>query len=302
MRRWTAEEISLLKEERYHALKYAEMFNRSIKAVQMKAERLRLHLPREDSYYIDRTRLKKWSEELAYITGLWFADGNICGNRIAFHSIDLDILKEIKNFLRTKAPISYRKSLSTKLYVLRFADFAMARFLRSLGGIERKSYVDLNFPDIPQTYSRHFIRGFFEGDGNLSWAKTKEGWKYPRIFFFGQLSFLSGLNKYLPIKGKVNWSKAISLYYISFSNSKAKAVLDFMYQDSSFSINRKYEKYLETQDWEPKFLWLKPSERRLIIKLKEEENKSFSEIAKYLNRKPECVRSSYYHWRERIAR
>ena len=62
-----------------------------------------------------------------------------------------------------------------------------------LGGCERKSLV-AEFPDVPDEYLRHFIRGYFDGDGGVSYNKIN---KYLIVSFTGTDNMMIGIQNRL---------------------------------------------------------------------------------------------------------
>jgi hypothetical protein len=117
------------------------------------------------------------SEDKAYILGFIFADGCVSDYSIAFNLSKRDeaILSKIRNCLGSNAPIAY--PLNSKVGVFRnkiiksglgarldICSRVMSLDLQKLGCVKRKSLV-LKFPNIPSQVMRHFIRGYFDGDG-----------------------------------------------------------------------------------------------------------------------------------------
>jgi len=121
---------------------------------------------------IDEDFFSAWSPEMAWVLGLLFTDGHVQTRRrtrqsISITSIDLDLLENIRHFLKTTRPIkkliqSYDKT--KHIYQLEFFREKMRDDLQRLGLIEKKSLV-MKFPDVPDQYVRHFIRGCWDGDG-----------------------------------------------------------------------------------------------------------------------------------------
>lgn len=81
--------------------------------------------------------------------------------------------------------------------------------LCELGCIPNKSLI-LKFPDenlVPKNLIKHFIRGYFDGDGCISYSflNKEKDIISPRLSLLGTENFLNGCMEYLP---KVNMSKA----------------------------------------------------------------------------------------------
>lgn len=126
----------------------------------------------------------------------------------------------------------------------------MCKDLIANGIIPKKSLV-LKFPNnIDNDLLRHFIRGYFDGDGCLSTSGT---WKNTGFQFFiasiaGTKDFLTELvNKLEPIG--ITPTKILehdSIYEWKKKGSKQlRLFLDFIYADCTIYLERKYQRYLE---------------------------------------------------------
>lgn len=122
--------------------------------------------------------------------------------------------------------------------------------LNSYGCTPNKS-LTLQFPPSSIFYKKclikHFIRGYFDGDGCISYANKKHTTML--LHLLGTENFLSGVKNHLPIKFD---------YYLGFnkkSNNITRTlqiigknglkILYYLYEGSSIYLDRKYDKYLE---------------------------------------------------------
>ena len=124
---------------------------------------------------INEKFFSEWSPEMAWVLGLLFTDGTIGKTRVAIHSIDLDLIEKIKKFLNSSNPIAKRPQSYDKskhIYEFGFYRENMRGDLNKLGLHERKS-LNMIFPNIPEEYTRHFIRGCWDGDGSIFFDKDK---------------------------------------------------------------------------------------------------------------------------------
>jgi len=124
---------------------------------------------------INEKFFSKWSPEMAWVLGLLFTDGSIDKTRVVIYSIDLDLLEKIQKLLNSsnliaKRPQSYDKA--KHIYEFGFYRENMRGDLNKLGLQERKS-LNMIFPDIPEEYMRHFIRGCWDGDGSIFFDRGK---------------------------------------------------------------------------------------------------------------------------------
>ena len=154
---------------------------------------------------------------MAYVLGFLYADGTIVDASVSsrtqyiqFNSKDKEILEAIKFALFADHPIYYRppKKLrhrngvytSSEQYCLRVGSRRMFADLIKIGLTPHKSKT-IGFPDnIPDKYSNHFIRGYFDGDGCVYFqiipGKIKESVvrRLNIIFTSGSKTFLRGLS------------------------------------------------------------------------------------------------------------
>jgi hypothetical protein len=134
---------------------------------------------------------KLWSHDMAYILGLWFADGYISKSfavGITLHKNDSELLNNIVNLIGGKI---YTRDNCLNLIVSSktvFQDIVM------LGGQEKKSLI-LKMPFIPKEYLKDFIRGYFDGDGSIFYAKKDKA--YYATITCGNEQFLRALEVFL---------------------------------------------------------------------------------------------------------
>lgn len=199
------------------------------------------------------------TEEKAYILGFICADGHVENNRlkITLSYKDLDILLKIRRELKSNCIIKevyrknpYTKSVNTinKLYEISFNSVELVKPLIKMNIVGNKTY-SLNgdiTKFIPKNLIRHFLRGYFDGDGNVFYGKKySSGYKY-NINICGNLDFLlETFQKYFPVNNKIYkdlYSKQCYVWKIS----KKKTVEDFMhylYDNSKIFLDRKYKEF-----------------------------------------------------------
>jgi len=124
---------------------------------------------------INEKFFSEWSLGMAWVLGLLFTDGNINKGRVLISSVDIELLKNIKKLLNSSNPIPKRTQSYDKskhIYDFGFSREKMKKDLNRLGLYEKKS-LDMVFPDVPEEYMRHFIRGCWDGDGSVFLDKSK---------------------------------------------------------------------------------------------------------------------------------
>jgi hypothetical protein len=117
----------------------------------------------------DERFFSKWSQEMAWTLGLLFTDGHIHSNVVQFTSVDAELLEKVRTIFQSSRSIQKRTQSYDKskhIYAFAFSHPKIAEDLRKLGLHEKKS-LDIVFPEVPEEYMRHFIRGCWDGDGSI---------------------------------------------------------------------------------------------------------------------------------------
>ena len=141
------------------------------------------------------------TEEKAYWLGFLYADGNVYYNekRVSYRielglaEKDLNHLEKFKKFLNCTNEIKYRQNI--KAYRIMIGSKKMCNDLIKLGCVPNKSLI-LTFPtedQVPLELQRHFIRGYFDGDGCITYRKSGSS---PGINMLGNLEFLLKINEF----------------------------------------------------------------------------------------------------------
>jgi len=119
---------------------------------------------------------KRWTPEMAYVLGFFTADGNMIKNKrgahfIEFQITDKNLLERIRGLLGSNHKIAVHKR-NTKWkpsYRLQIGSKTIFHDLLKLGLTPNKSR-RLNVPNMPKRYFPDFIRGYFDGDGCVSFG------------------------------------------------------------------------------------------------------------------------------------
>lgn len=222
-------------------------------------------------FFVDETVFDKIdNQDNAYFLGLLYADGTNYENGIVKLDLveqDIDTLENFKKFLKYTGTIKHykaeRKSINGVYYDcqapcrLSFKSKIISENLSKYGCVSNKSYI-LRFPTdkiIPKELLRHFIRGYMDGDGGISyWIDNKNtGHKKFQINFCGTTDIINNIAKILG--DNFNCCPAISdrfeerdnnnLQINICGNNVVRKILDWIYKDANFKMNRKYNKYLE---------------------------------------------------------
>ena len=182
---------------------------------------------------------------MSYVLGFFAADGYITLNKRGanFWSIqitDKGLLYKIKECVGAEHKISERigKGNHKNLYRLQIGSFEMCNDLRKLGYCENKTK-SLSIPKIPKKYFPDFVRGYFDGDGNvwvgfLNKKRPKPNLFISSVFTSCSLPFLEVLKNKLKVDGLMGGSfiKGRGDYYrLSYSMNDALKLYYFMYND-----------------------------------------------------------------------
>lgn len=191
------------------------------------------------------------TEEKAYWLGFIFADGYISSTgknfEMTLQARDVGHLHKFNRFMQCNDNnVHYHpKNTPEKIYDLyRWAitNEHLWESLNSLGCVPRKSLI-LKFPDkrifSDETLIKHFIRGYFDGDGCVCFT-----YKSKCISLQGTKEFLEEVSRYIPGNLKVNIYRN-QTYQLGTTTHKAVDVLHYLYDDSTIYLTRKYDKSQE---------------------------------------------------------
>ncbi|MFH0858351.1 MAG: LAGLIDADG family homing endonuclease [Candidatus Omnitrophota bacterium] len=117
---------------------------------------------------------------MSYVLGYFCADGcmfiNPRGSRYtAFYSVDKELILKVKNMLNSENKIGTNDKSAMNwrnLFSLQIGSRKIFTDLLKLGVIPAKAK-RLSFPKVPKEYLRHFVRGYFDGDGCVSFGRYK---------------------------------------------------------------------------------------------------------------------------------
>lgn len=199
------------------------------------------------------------TEEKAYVLGFICADGHIEKDRLVITvSIkDKDILEKIKHALNSehiikeikrKNPYQNTDRKELVLVELQINSVELVAPLFNMGLNTNKTYTldgsILKF--IPKYLMRDFLRGYFDGDGNVFFGtRYSSGYKY-NINICGNEDFLlKSFQVYFPSNNKLYkdlYSKNCYVWKIS-QKDKVKDFMYYLYYNSSIFLQRKYNEY-----------------------------------------------------------
>lgn len=216
-------------------------------------------------YKVNLDFFKKWTPKMAWVLGFIFADGNLDFNKksrsLRISSIDLDVLEKINKAMDSNYPVRKVKNdrgfgkKGSFIYLLRISRKEIYEDLLKIGVKEKKT-LRLELPIIPKKYFNHFVRGYFDGDGNVMKQKTKgyvrveNGYKmkkkavdfyvYPKCrFYSGCVDFLKQLKEKLIEFGFNSWiGKCPTESVLVVGSTK---IFSWLYKNNQgYCMDRKY--------------------------------------------------------------
>lgn len=191
------------------------------------------------------------TEYKAYFLGLIIADGSVILDSKNKKSFALSLVeqddyvlyslsKEISDNLLpiNKSLYTHRQNMSH----LRFSDAEFVSNLEKYGVIPNKTYHTF-FPDIPNDLLKHFIRGYFDGDGCVCFTKNKLV-----VSFTGSKIIIPEIINKLLEANVINRIPAITDRgnFCSTSFAKRQSIINFynyLYKDSNIYLTRKRDKF-----------------------------------------------------------
>ena len=203
------------------------------------------------------------TEEKAYWLGFIYADGYISSDplngkshyqfEITLSAKDREHLEKFAKFIGypngVKEKISTRSGVDTTYESVRIliSSKHLWETLNNYGCTPKKS-LTLKFPNKTifkdESLIRHFIRGYFDGDGTLGIYENK-----CLLSVLGTENFLSEIAKFniyaktIKNAGTINHSN--NAYKLSYSTKEAFGVAYNLYNNSNIYLTRKYDMFLE---------------------------------------------------------
>ena len=196
------------------------------------------------------------SEDKAYFLGLIYADGCVTRNNKTFsiklNESDEDIIYKMRECFESEHSIVHAVNTNgfsnyTKYSMLSINNENFVSHLIDKGVVMNKSKV-LKFPynKIPEELIRHFIRGYFDGDGSVYYTYHED---VICISFVGTEDMLNGILKYLKkvcgTDAHLHKYKNKEIYDLKIGgNNQVKKIFNYLYDDTSYYLNRKYLKFV----------------------------------------------------------
>ena len=189
------------------------------------------------------------SEIKAYLLGFLFADGyvNIRRNNTSYRfgvevsEKDNGILYLFIQYIYPYSNIYIRNPRMRKGFMcakqnyIEISSLKLVKDLIKNGCIENKSKKQLSIPKMEYSLIKHFIRGYFDGDGHIRIKNTFEG-----IDISGRIEFIDNLKTIL--KDYIIREELHSTHSKRIYTDKLKGIqfLDYIYKNATIYLTRKY--------------------------------------------------------------
>jgi intein/homing endonuclease len=130
--------------------------------------------------------------------------------------------------------------------------------LKELGCMQAKTF-KIRMPNfLENDMIRHFIRGYFDGDGSVGKYMVKSKKAYNCAFsIVSNINFLNDIKPIIELECNIhtsiyknfNKNRSIVKSLNSNGNIQVYKFLDWIYKDSIIFLNRKYKKYKDIKTW-----------------------------------------------------
>ena len=199
------------------------------------------------------------TEEKAYWLGFMFADGYIVNQQnrygqdqfgISLAKTDLYILYKFKESIKATNPILIyprKNNYGQPLCRIVMTSQKTVNDLIDKGCKKQKSHILEPPKNVPDILIRHFIRGFFDGDGSITKTYSKTYNKY--IFGINITStqkICEWLQYLFDFGSIVKEKRTEKTYYFSFGgNNQLEYFYHYLYDNATIWMDRKYNKFQE---------------------------------------------------------
>lgn len=207
------------------------------------------------------------TELQAYLLGFYAADGSVDEKRktlrICLQERDLEIVQLFKDSISPDARFykidpkitTERNRMKIQGHGAVGVDITstiLVQDLVSWGFGYNKTYQQLHLPDINRMLLKHFIRGYFDGDGCITgWVSNEKG---KAIRFRSKFDICGKTESLLDdiidffkennIKLNKNYLKRDNMWRISTSSKKELCkIYKLLYEDANFYLQRKFNKF-----------------------------------------------------------
>ena len=188
------------------------------------------------------------TQEKAYFLGWIMADGCV-SIRDGQYSIKIHIAKkdrylidEFQKAIGSSYPVSekvsYKRGTRCESVYISATSRHMVESLERYGITPRKTGKERIPNNIPNDMKRHFLRGFFDGDGHAIFIK-RQGYVNYNFGFTGPKDMLRDITSLVGVDRSIYQKEGVC--QIGYGKKHGKILYDMMYEESTIKLNRKFE-------------------------------------------------------------
>lgn len=202
-------------------------------------------------YHVNDDYFKKQTANMYYILGFWFADGYMDDVRNKFsitqHKSDKYLLEKMLKDMNSNHPLNVHNKNNLSFCL---SSSEIIKDVKKYGGETKKSFT-IRFPSkIDKKYLPDFIRGYFDGDGCISYQKNEKCFvssmvSASKYFIHDLLDILTKEIK--DFNGSIGFYN--NVYVLSMGVNDTRRLRDYIYQKidvNSLYLKRKYEKFVKS--------------------------------------------------------
>lgn len=209
------------------------------------------------------------TEVQAYLLGFYTADGNINEKRKTFRihlqERDSELVYLYKDLISPDArvftvnphEVTGRNGMKVQAHESFGVDICstiLCTDLVELGYGYGKTYSENHLPKIDKALIRHFIRGYFDGDGSITYCYSKPDPKWKKkerirssvCICAKTNTILSEIQDFFrenDISSSICFARRDKMYQLSVPKTQLKKLYNLFYNDSNFYLSRKFNKF-----------------------------------------------------------
>jgi len=247
----TFENYTKLKEEKLSRASIAEQFN--IPEWQLKRIIAKEGWGKKSPTIQNKTAFDEYTELSCYWAGFLAADGNIDSKgriRLMLKYDDILHLEKFKEYLQSTHTVSSNTTKYNRCS-FEFTDKNMCETLDLNFNIVPQKSLKIKFPHfMPANMYKHFIRGYFDGDGSICESFSNKNSTTATLystFTSGSYDFINFICTFLAerlkLGGHLQDFGTDRKWQIKYNTNDSIDLLHYMYSDSTVSLDRKYALY-----------------------------------------------------------
>lgn len=146
-------------------------------------------LPTHHPHQFNRHFFTKWSVPMAYVLGLVYSEAYVGEGQISFVFGEQckGILDNIQQLMESDRELVEFNNHGFRAWRMIFSSREMIEDLKQIGIQPGPNSLRITFPSMLQEYRRHFVRGYYDGDGSASSGLVR--------FHSASRAFLTGMEE-----------------------------------------------------------------------------------------------------------